>query len=99
AVSSNFDNGTFYAISVENSYKSGTTSYIGHDISLRQSLSEIAVNPDTNLAYVTNGGNDTVSVVDLYIYKAVDNVKVGKAPAAVAVNPNTDMIYVRQQRL
>ena len=58
AVSSNFDNGTLYAISVENSYKSGITSYIGHEISLRQSLSEIAVNPDTNLAYVTNGGND-----------------------------------------
>ena len=46
------------------SYKSGTTSYIGHEISLRQSLSEIAVNPDTNLAYVTNGGNDSVSVIN-----------------------------------
>ena len=94
AVSSNFDNGTFYAISVENSYKSGTTSYIGHEISLRQSLSEIAVNPDTNLAYVTNGGNDTVSVIDPYIYKVVDNVTVGKDPSAIIANPRTAMVYV-----
>jgi YVTN family beta-propeller protein len=67
---------------------------------------DLSVNPLTNIVYVTNSGDDTVSVIDgisasRYI-SVIDgntntvtaNIKVGSSPSDVSVNPSTNMVYV-----
>ena len=46
------------------------------------------------LAYVTNQGDDTVSVVDVSSGAVVETLKVGSKPAGVAVAPGGSRIYV-----
>lgn len=53
----------------------------------------IGLNPDTNMIYVTNNGNDTVSVVDGSTNMVSANVTVGPYPSGLAVNPVTNMVY------
>jgi YVTN family beta-propeller protein len=65
-------------------------------------LSAIAINPNTNMVYVTtyNVGTYTVAsqstmyVINGSTNKVVSSVAVGPSPNYVAVNPNTNMIYV-----
>ena len=54
----------------------------------------IGINPNTNMVYVTNNGNDTVSVVDGSTNTVFSNVTVGAYPSGLAVNPETNTIYV-----
>lgn len=58
---------------------------------------EISVNPETDMIYVTQGccgGGNTVSVIDGKTDSVLSKITVGTAPFGVAVNPNTNMIYV-----
>ena len=48
----------------------------------------------TNLAYVTNSDDNTVSVIDGKTNTVTDTIKVGNNPFAVSVNPSTNLVYV-----
>ncbi len=54
----------------------------------------VAVNEKTNRIYVSNQGDDTVSVINGKTYTVVATIPVGKAPNGIAVNPITNKIYV-----
>ena len=54
----------------------------------------IAVDPKTDMVYVSNRGSNTVSVIDGHIEKVVATVGVGLQPVGVGVVPATDTIYV-----
>ena len=54
----------------------------------------IAANPNTDMIYVANNVNGTVSVIDGKTNKVVGNMTVGSSPEGVAVNPVTDRVYV-----
>jgi YVTN family beta-propeller protein len=47
-----------------------------------------------NPAYVTNFDGYTVSVIDGKTNAVIGNIKVGKGPSAVSVNPSTNVAYV-----
>jgi YVTN family beta-propeller protein len=51
-------------------------------------------NPITNVVYVTNRGNGTVSVIDGKTNTVTGNINVGNSPTGISVNPNTNMVYV-----
>jgi YVTN family beta-propeller protein len=50
----------------------------------------VSVNPSTNIAYVANFDEDTVSVIDCKTNKGIVTIPVGKNPTAVSVNPSTN---------
>ena len=45
-------------------------------------------------AYVTNGGSDTVTAIDLRALRVATTIHVGKAPTGIAINPTRNEIYV-----
>src|SRR5215472_13589732 len=45
-------------------------------------------------AYVTNGGSNTVTVVDLRSLSVLKTIAVGRSPTGVAANPRRNEIYV-----
>jgi YVTN family beta-propeller protein len=81
------------------------------DICSKHSIAEtgvnpdyVAVNPNTNTVYVTNGRSNTLSVVNCNALPGsadlvVNTVKhVGNSPIGIAVNPTTNMIYVTNSK-
>jgi YVTN family beta-propeller protein len=58
-----------------------------------QSPTAIAVNSDTNIVYVTNSRDDTVSVIDINNMK-VSPIIVGHNPLAIAIDESTNTVYV-----
>ena len=58
----------------------------------------VAANWRTNTIYVTNRGNNTVSVINGRTNKVVTTVPVGDDPFAVAANPHTNTAYVANDR-
>src|SRR6266568_2052358 len=54
----------------------------------------VAVNPRTNVIYVTNQEEDTVSVISGMTNRVTATIPVGRDPAGIAVDPRTDKIYV-----
>jgi DNA-binding beta-propeller fold protein YncE len=54
----------------------------------------VAVHPNDEVAYVTNGISATVSVVDLVLGRVVRNVPSGTEPRGCALTPNGNLLYV-----
>ena len=54
----------------------------------------VTVNPDTNLIYVTNAGDNTVSVIDGNSNIVIDTISVVGNAGAMTVNSKTNLIYV-----
>ncbi len=54
----------------------------------------VAVNPNTNLIYVTNNVTRTVSVVNGPLNIILITIPVAPGSTGIGVNPNTNMIYV-----
>ncbi|MGC2572467.1 MAG: beta-propeller fold lactonase family protein, partial [Candidatus Nitrosopolaris sp.] len=54
----------------------------------------ISVNPSTNLAYVANVRDNTVSVIDGKTNAGTATVKVGTGPWDISINPSTNRVYV-----
>ncbi|MCH8860773.1 MAG: hypothetical protein IH843_06570, partial [Thaumarchaeota archaeon] len=52
----------------------------------------VAVNPNSNLVYVTNTNGDTVSVLDGSTNNLVTMIEVGKKPFGIGVNSETNML-------
>ena len=63
-------------------------------ISVGDGPSGVAVNPDTDLVYVADQNDDTVSVIDGETNSVVATISVGSFPQGVAVNPDTNLVYV-----
>jgi len=55
---------------------------------------QVAVNPTTGEAYVSNPGDGTVSVIDTRTRQLVDTVAVGGEAGGVAVDPEVGVVYV-----
>ena len=53
--------------------------------------------PNANKIYVTNSGDDTVSVIDASTNTVVATIDVGTTPFDIAFNPNTKLVYVINQ--
>jgi YVTN family beta-propeller protein len=61
-------------------------------------LLDIAINPNTNRIYAL-GIDGIVYIIDGYNNeKAVATIQVGKFPSSIAVDPNTNMVYVANNR-
>ncbi|MEV6768064.1 protein kinase [Nocardia sp. NPDC051030] len=54
----------------------------------------IAVDPDNHIAYATNSGDGTVSIIDTTANTLYSNLDVGKGPQGVAIDPTTQTAYV-----
>lgn len=54
----------------------------------------VVLGPDGRYAYVTNGGEDTVSVVDVAARKVVSTIPVGAYPHGIRVSPDGRYAYV-----
>jgi len=61
---------------------------------LGRSPTAVAVNPDTNVVYVTNSNSDSVSVIDGKTDAVLGTVGVGNIPVGISVNTKTNMVYV-----
>jgi YVTN family beta-propeller protein len=87
----------------------GSTNREVYRIPLEEYPHDVAVNPNTNKIYVTfdkttfnkafNKGSITkstgfVAVIDGTDNNVTNNIQVGTSPSAIAVNPNTNMVYV-----
>ena len=83
----------------------GTTNNVMDDLTVGEGPIGVAVNPNTNTIYVANFLSDTVSVIDGTTNNVVsviddttnnvmDVLTIGEGPNGVAVNPNTNTIYV-----
>ena len=55
---------------------------------------EVAVDPSTHTAYVTNADDDTVSVIDAATRAVTATIPVGPSPYGVAVDPAAGTVYV-----
>jgi YVTN family beta-propeller protein len=64
------------------------------------SFTNVAVNPNTNMAYVVDTNKKIVSVINDINNKIVANISTGGVfPYGIAVNPNTNMIYLCDQAM
>ncbi len=58
----------------------------------------VAVRSDGRYAYITNSGDDTLSVLDLFSFQVIgDPIAVGDTPFDVALNSDGSLIYVTNQ--
>ena len=56
----------------------------------------ISVNPSTNIAYVANRDDNTVSVIDAKSNRVIDTTKVGTSPTAISINAFTNICLCNQ---
>ncbi|MBN1626693.1 MAG: beta-propeller fold lactonase family protein [Deltaproteobacteria bacterium] len=54
----------------------------------------VVVTPDTNYLYVTNYGDDTVSVISLSSWAVTETITVGDGPYGISITPSGDFVYV-----
>lgn len=54
----------------------------------------VVVSPDGATVYTTNGGDDTVSVIDASTMRPLDVIKVGKGPHGLRPSPDGRWLYV-----
>ncbi|MBY4595364.1 cytochrome D1 domain-containing protein [Ottowia caeni] len=54
----------------------------------------VVVSPDGRLAYVTNGGDNTVTVIDTVVRSHVATIPVGQFPHGLRFSPNGKEVYV-----
>jgi YVTN family beta-propeller protein len=71
-----------------------TTIILGTPRNGASSPSGVAVSPDGSKVYVTNGGFNTVSVIDTVTNTVIATIPVGLFPLGVAVSPDGSKVYV-----
>ena len=57
----------------------------------------VAFNPAGTLAYVTNEGSDTVSIINTVTNTVINTITVGTYPTDVVVSPSGTLVYVTNQ--
>ena len=84
----------------------GTSNSLASTIHVGTGPVGVSVNPNTNMIYVANSGfgfnthpyqPGTVSVIDGLTNSVISTISVGNDPQGIAVNPNTNKIYVANQ--
>jgi len=55
---------------------------------------QVAVDPGSHTVFVTNNGDNTVSVIDGSTRTVTASVPVGKFPSGAAVDPGSRTVYV-----
>jgi len=63
-------------------------------IVLRDRPGEIAIDPASHLAYVSNTHTDTLSLIDLAANRWIMDTPIGYQPSVMAVDPTTARVYV-----
>jgi YVTN family beta-propeller protein len=63
-------------------------------VDIGTNASSVAVNPETNMIYVSNLDSGTVSVINGSTNSIASTVNVGDGPTSIAVNPKTNTIYL-----
>ena len=58
----------------------------------------MALNPEANRAYISNGGDGTVSVIDTDVHKVIATIPVGKRPWNMALTPDGSHLYLANGR-
>jgi YVTN family beta-propeller protein len=92
----NSQSGKFYAVNTAKDAVNVLDSH-GHVLArmpVGKDPVSIALNPDTNLVYVTNSGGANVSVIDGNTDKVIATVPVGDFPYTVTVNRRANKVYV-----
>jgi len=68
------------------------------DFKLEGGSGVVAVNPNTDMVFVTNTKSDTISVFDGSNNNLVSVFKVGNKPYGIGINPETNILYVARER-
>ena len=76
----------------------GSTNTVVSNIPVNPSPGHLDVNLKTNMIYVANGADGTISVINGTSNSVVNNVSMPVDPTGVGVNPNTNLIYVAGYR-
>ncbi len=71
-----------------------TNTVVGAPIPVGNSPEGIAITPSDQRAYVANGADGTVSVINTISNTVVATVTVGTVPTRVAITPNGNSVYV-----
>ena len=58
----------------------------------------VTVAPELNRGFISNGGDNTVTIFDLKTLKKLDNVKVGERPDAIMHDPFTKHVFTFNAR-
>jgi YVTN family beta-propeller protein len=58
----------------------------------------VALAPDLGRGFISNGGDNTVTIFDLKTLKKLDNVKVGERPDAILYDPFTKHVFTFNAR-
>jgi YVTN family beta-propeller protein len=64
------------------------------NIRVGKSPAGIAINPITNMIYVTNQGFNNISVINGKTNRVINNFAAGISPTGIAINPKHNVIYV-----
>jgi YVTN family beta-propeller protein len=82
-----------FALLISIAYATSTPAY-ATNIPVASNPTILAFNPSGTLAYVTNSGSGTVSVIDPSTGTVVNTITVGEVPLDVAFNPSGTLAYV-----
>ena len=63
-------------------------------VSVGRHPAHVVLTPDSRLAYVTNGGENTVSVVDTEARRSATTIPVGAYPHGIRISPDGKQAYV-----
>jgi YVTN family beta-propeller protein len=72
----------------------GKTNNVVENVTVGKHPSGVAVDPNTNMAYVSNSGSNTVSVIDGKTNNVVESLSSGRTPRGLVVHPGTNTVYV-----
>lgn len=68
------------------------------DIPDLSAIHGVALAPEFNRGFISNGGDDTVTIFDLKSLKKLDSVKVGERPDAILYDPFSKHVFTFNAR-
>ncbi len=71
---------------------------VSGDIPDLSGIHGVALAPELNRGFISNGGDDTVTVFDLETLKKLDSVKVGERPDAILYEPFSKRVFTFNAR-
>jgi len=72
----------------------GTDAAIDKEVAVDMHQAHVVVSPDGRLAYVTNGGDNTVSVINTSAQRLVATIPVGQFPCGLRFSPDGKQVCV-----
>lgn len=81
---------------VKDSTGADTSTKLG-EVAVGTDAASVSVNPQATRAYVSNNGDNTVSVIDLAAQRVIATINVGAAPRGTALDPTGKTLYVANQ--